>query len=248
MVKILVSLLLMIGTPAFAEEVMPAPVEAYVPPAEASEGVGGWAVVDPVTNQVHGVVVCDISVCGPDGSWGGVLQGEYMGCTNCNLRFQTRATADGNVAGYSGPEVTWNEPEDNFVIESQSTSSDGVTTKSKKKLNPSLTATDGVNLETGIQDIETTKETSEVKVETTQDNIQDVSQIVKVSYINWKVMQYENKTALLENIDNYVNAQLALEGYQFEDEEAGVEESPFVTKIKELTSQVKTFIGDIFNG
>jgi len=23
-----------------------------------------------------------------------------MGCTNCNLRFQTRATADGNVAGY----------------------------------------------------------------------------------------------------------------------------------------------------
>ena len=79
-------------SPSFAEEV-------YVPPAEASEGVGGWAVVDPVTNVVHGVIVCDIQNCGPGGTFDGVLPGEYMGCTNCNLRFQTRATADGNVAG-----------------------------------------------------------------------------------------------------------------------------------------------------
>jgi hypothetical protein len=94
--KIILSLLLtFIAIPAFAEE-------AYVPPTEASEGVGGWAVVDPVTNVVHGVIVCDIQNCGPGGTFDGVLPGEYMGCTNCNLRFQTRATEDGNVAGYSG--------------------------------------------------------------------------------------------------------------------------------------------------
>jgi hypothetical protein len=90
-------------TPVFAEEAggePPAeeaggePPTEYVPPP-GSEGVGGWALVDPSTGQVLGVHVCDISVCGPNGSWGGRLPG-----TDYVYRFQTRATPDGNVAGW----------------------------------------------------------------------------------------------------------------------------------------------------
>lgn len=101
--------------PAFAEEVVPEPTpeveptpEAYVPPAEASNGPGGWAVVDPNTGVVHGVTVCTIDVCGPNGAWGGRMPVEYQGCgTNCVLRFQSNAAPGGNVAGASQG-VTWN--------------------------------------------------------------------------------------------------------------------------------------------
>jgi len=83
MKKLLLSLVLTIGfaSPAVAEEVV-------------QEEVGGWAVVNPETNQVHGVIVCTESVCGSNGAWAGVLPGEYMGCTNCSLKFQTKATDD----------------------------------------------------------------------------------------------------------------------------------------------------------
>jgi len=40
-----------IAQPSFAEE--------YVPPPEAFEGVGGWAVIDPTTGIVYGVIVGD---------------------------------------------------------------------------------------------------------------------------------------------------------------------------------------------
>ena len=92
MKKLLLSLVLTIG---------------FASPAFAEEEVGGWAVVNPETNQVHGVIVCTESVCGSSGAWAGVLPGEYMGCTNCKLEFQTKATDDGNVAGWHGENVTY---------------------------------------------------------------------------------------------------------------------------------------------
>ena len=139
---ITLTLSLFISSPSFAEEVpaetpaetsAPAPAEttpAYEPPAEALNGVGGWAVVDPTTGNVHGVIVATIDTFRERN---GVIGHEYMGCaSNCVLRFQTRATDDGNVAGWHGTQtnidangnasqtndgsVKWNDSTKNFTI------------------------------------------------------------------------------------------------------------------------------------
>ena len=262
--KILLSLLLtFIAIPSFAEEVsapaeevstpveeVSAPTEeAYVPPAEASEGVGGWAVVDPVTNVVHGVIVCDIQNCGPGGTFDGVLPGEYMGCTNCNLRFQTRATADGNVAGYSGHSydssggvsndgsVKWEPSDNSFSINNETNSSDGVT-KTKKKLIPSQTASDGQRLETGLVDIETNYESntindSTVKIDMVQPNISSPSSIV-VDYPAWRIFEYNSVESLKTNIESDVESALVSE------------EEPVVSTIRLLTEKVKNFFCMLF--
>ena len=139
----------------------------YVPPPEAFEGLGGWAVVDPRTGFVYGVIV---------GNWNEEVWQEvkntrtidgYMGCPGpCALRFQTRATADGNVAGWHGTQfhvdengnpgysndgsVRFNELTGTFEINSQSGS--GATTQ--QTLVPSKTSRD-VNGEGTSMDINT---------------------------------------------------------------------------------------------
>ena len=135
----------------------------YVPPPEAFEGLGGWAVVDPRTGFVYGVIV---------GNWNEEVWQEvkntrtidgYMGCPGpCVLRFQTRATADGNVAGWHGTQfnvdgsylndgsVRFNEQTGTFEINSQSGS--GATTQ--QTLVPSKTSRD-VNGEGTSMDIHT---------------------------------------------------------------------------------------------
>jgi hypothetical protein len=135
----------------------------YVPPPEAFEGLGGWAVVDPRTGFVYGVIV---------GNWNEEVWQEvkntrtidgYMGCPGpCVLRFQTRATADGNVAGWHGTRfnadgsyfndgsVRFNEQTGTFEINSQSGS--GATTQ--QTLVPSKTSRD-VNGEGTSMDINT---------------------------------------------------------------------------------------------
>ena len=135
----------------------------YVPPPEAFEGLGGWAVVDPRTGFVYGVIV---------GNWNEEVWQEvkntrtidgYMGCPGpCVLRFQTRATADGNVAGWHRTQfnvdgsylndgsVRFNEQTGTFEINSQSGS--GATTQ--QTLVPSKTSRD-VNGEGTSMDINT---------------------------------------------------------------------------------------------
>jgi hypothetical protein len=141
----------------------------YVPPPEAFEGLGGWAVIDPRTGFVYGVIV---------GNWNEEVWQEvkntrtidgYMGCPGpCALRFQTRATADGNVAGWHGTQfhvdgsysndgsVRFNEQTGTFEINSQS----GSGAKTQQTLVPSKTSRDvngegtSMDLNTGI--VETT--------------------------------------------------------------------------------------------
>lgn len=247
MVRLLFSLLLLLPAPAFAEEVAPAPepvveAPAYEPPAEAYNGEGGWAVVDPVTNVVHGVVVCTADVCGPNGSWAGVLPGEYMGCTNCSLRFQTRKTDDGNVAGWHGPDVKFDNTDNTFNI-TENSSNDNGTTQVKKKLIPSQTASDGKRLETGIVNIETKFEStsvndSTVKIDMTQPNVDSPSSIT-VNYPAWKTLNYDSVEELKTNLDNDVDTELEQDGYDLEIP------STFVETVKYLTDKVKQFFGMI---
>jgi len=229
---ILILALSLISSPSFAEE-------AYVPPAEASEGEGGWAVVDPVTNVVYGVIVCTNDVCGPSGIWAGKYPGNYGGCTNCNLRFQTRATADGNVAGYQGSDVKWDSSDNSFGITYEANSSDGVI-KTKKKLVPSKTASDGINLGTGFVDIETKYESntindSTVKIEMVQPDISSPSSIT-VDYPAWRIFQYNSENSLKANIESDVESALVSE------------EEPVVSTIRFLTEKVKNFFGMLFVG
>lgn len=256
MVKILFSLLLLLlPTPVFAEEVVSNPVvetPAYEPPAEAYEGQGGWAVVDPNTGVVHGVIVCTTDVCGPSGSWAGVLPGEYQGCTNCNLRFQTRASEDGNVVGYSGHSydsnggvsndgsVKWDSSDNTFNITKETNGGDG-TTKTKKKLIPSKTMSDGKRPDTGFVDIETDYQSNQindtnVKVEVRQPDI-DSPSAIKVEYQNWRVLEYESEQSLKTNLDNDIETKLQEDGYDTE------EPTIFVETIRYLTDKVRQFFG-----
>ncbi len=238
--------------------------ESYVPPAEAGEGVGGWAVVDPNTGIVHGVVVCTLDVCGPNGSWGGKLPGEYQGCTNCNLRFQTRATEDGNVAGYSGHSyeinnekgtvtvkndgsVKWNEKEKNFTISSKSTDKKGNSISSKSTLIPEKTATDGKNLQTGIinqeNEYSATENSNSVTVATLKENI-DSNETVTVKYSNWvndPILKYESIQGFIENVESDVDNALLTQGENIEDPE-----NEMVQTIKSLTTKVKDFVSNLF--
>jgi hypothetical protein len=162
-----VVLALGMAQPSFAEE--------YVPPPEAFQGVGGWAVVDGNGN-VYGVIVGDFN----EQVWEEVKNTRtvdgYMGCpAPCGLRFQTRATADGNVAGWHGTQtnvdsdgnasqtndgsVRYDAPSGNFEI----TNDDGNGATTVQTLIPEKTSrnADGtgtsMDLSTGIVDIRTSK-------------------------------------------------------------------------------------------
>jgi hypothetical protein len=164
------SLLVAFGAsqPAFAEE--------YVPPPEAFEGPGGWAVIDPTTGIVYGVIVGDWD----EETWEEVKNTRtvdgFMGCpAPCELRFQTRATEDGNVAGWHGTQtnidadgnatqtndgsVRFDESTGNFQINNQT--GDGATTT--QTLVPEKTSRDengegrSMDLGTGIVDVKTSK-------------------------------------------------------------------------------------------
>jgi hypothetical protein len=154
--------------------------EEYVPPPEAFEGPGGWAVVDPTTGVVYGVIVGDWNAQ----TWEEVkntrtLDG-YMGCpAPCALRWQTRATADGNVAGWHGTQtnvdadgnatqsnngsVRYDQSTGNFQINNQT--ENGVTSTQtlvpeKTSRNPDGTGR-SMNLSSGIVDIRTSKAISQ---------------------------------------------------------------------------------------
>ena len=156
-----------IAQPSFAEE--------YVPPPEAFEGLGGWAVIDPTTGIVYGSIVGDWNA----ETWEEVKNTRtvdgFMGCpAPCALRFQTRATADGNVAGWHGTQtnvdadgnatqtnngsVRFDQSTGNFQINNQTGDS-----SSSQTLVPEKTSRDAngegrsMDLGTGIVDIRTTK-------------------------------------------------------------------------------------------
>lgn len=114
--------------------------------------VGGWAVVAP-DGTVVSVIVCTESVCGLNGSWGGVMP-EGTEHAGYQLVLQTNATADGNVAGWTsqeGTEVTYSEESNTFDITS-TYENEGTVVTNTMTLVPELTAKDpdGMDLSTGI--------------------------------------------------------------------------------------------------
>jgi hypothetical protein len=265
MVKILFSLLLFIGTPAYAEEVAPEPIaEAPAPaietPAPAIETpapvIGGWAVIDPDTGNVHGVIVCDNAFCGEGGTLNGVMPYEFMGCkAGCILRHQTNATSDGNVAGWHGTtfhsddsgnttysnngSVKWDESDKTYSITSETNNLDGSKIKQKSKLKAEKTASDGNDLNTGFVKVETEYESPIInsqsgKIKAVQDSIYSNPNL-QVEYSNDVRLSYESVESFKSNIDNDSNT-------AFQSETNSEVASTFV----EITQKIKEFVNGFF--
>jgi hypothetical protein len=91
-----------------------------IPISANAEGLGGYAIVDPSTGVVHGVIVANSS--DPFGN-GGVMPHEYMGCpAGCVIVQQSTADQNGNVAGVHGPNVRYNQERNVFQTEQSDSS------------------------------------------------------------------------------------------------------------------------------
>lgn len=253
--RLVLTFALLIPTPAFANEVVPSseptpqslfdiPVAAYTPPLEASQGVGGWAVVHPVTGVVHGVIVGTIETYN---AWNGRMPSEYMGCpAGCLLRFQTRATADGNVAGWHGPEVTYDSSDQTFNLGFSSQAPNGSTTV-KQKLIPEKTAADGVNLSTGLVDIRTEFVSTQlnglvVKLTKIQENFESQDESI-VEFQDWQSFTYRDSDEMNQNLEADVDSALVAQGFDTQEPA----EDGFVDTVKKLTKKITGFFGGLFS-
>jgi hypothetical protein len=268
------------AAPAAEPEAAPAaePEPSYTPPPEAFEGLGGWAVVDPNTGRVHGVIVGNVTSqeqYEANAARQAQSTSSYMGCpAPCVLRFQTRATADGNVAGWHGENVIWDEASGTFNIRNQN---QGATTS--QTLVPARTARDeaGMDLSTGLVDITTTVtkeangESADVRIyrenyaDSTQDTAVDYPSLGpegrRFSYVlanKSAVVPEEEPVSALSQLTIDVDSVLMDEGYTTTetvvDEDTGVEtevtivdaEDPFVAAIREVTVAVVEFLTSFF--
>lgn len=197
-----------------------------------NDPVGGWAVVAP-DGTVVSVIVCTESVCGTNGSWGGVMpeDTQYPGY---RLVLQTNATADGNVAGWStqeGTSVTYLEETETFEIIS-SYDNAGTEVTSTKILVPELTATDpeGMDLSTGIIAHSISYELFEKLVEIFPDN-------------NW-----EDKSQFIFTDENKAREDFQTEvtGVIVEETLVPIEENTSDQEINML-ERITNFVSEVFN-
>jgi hypothetical protein len=78
--------------------------------AHCPTAVCGYAVVDD-QNYVYGVIVCS------DACTGTRMTQSYMGCpAGCRLILQTQQTSDGNVAGWHGQDVKYDESSGSYTL------------------------------------------------------------------------------------------------------------------------------------
>jgi hypothetical protein len=104
------------------------------------------------------------------------------------MRFQTRATPDGNVAGWNN--ATWDESSGTFRLEQQNGE-----TRTRQTIVPSQTSRDSngegrtYNIGSGIVDIETTttKTSSDqsARVSVKKDNLADTTADLEIDYPAW---------------------------------------------------------------
>ena len=83
-------------------------------PTPAQSAVGGFAVVNPETGVVHGVIVGSIQYFGGNDR---TMSHEFMGCpAGCLIVQQSTSDQNGNVAGIHGPNVTYNDNRNVFQV------------------------------------------------------------------------------------------------------------------------------------
>lgn len=251
-------LLPLISLPAFAEETEPpteeaAPVEVeYVPPPEAHEGPGGWSLIDPSTNEVKGGIVCTVDVCGPGGTFNGVMGKDYRGCENgCIIRFQSRASETGNVVGISSG-VTWDGDSRGTYTITQTFPEGPV---KKTTLVPSKTFADGQRFETGLVDITTRANVGDsqnyFRIDVVQENIDDLDDQTSILYLHnnqeKKMFSYFSRQDAANNFESdvtdYIN-NIESGSETFSDDSGG---SNIVDIIKNIRDQIVLVFKYFFN-
>ena len=262
LIKIFFTLFLIVySTPSFAEDAVTEPVdqpvesESYVPPAEASEGIGGWAIVDPVTQIVHGVDVCTMEVCGPNGIWNGKVPETYTECPKCVYRFQTKSTSDNNVAGWHGGNVKYKSETQTFEMTNKYSSDEGDVDE-VMIITPSKTASDGKDLYTGVE-TKTKFKTRPINnqtavVETVKEDSKDIIVPVKVQYEQWNggtSFFYESVEQFESNINTDVESVLtSCDTCNVDLEQDEEYRNAFYETVTALTAKVKSFISSLFGG
>ena len=107
-------------------------------PTPAQSAVGGFAIVNPETGVVHGVIVGSIDYFGGNNR---TMGSEYMGCpAGCLIVQQSTSDQNGNVAGVHGPDVTYNQ--DRNVFQSVQTNTVQTQTVTESASNTSAVETD----------------------------------------------------------------------------------------------------------
>lgn len=167
MKKILSILLLTITTLGFAVNPVHASETIYhygdgtsgtTPPTPAQSAVGGFAVVNPETGVVHGVIVGSVAYFGGNNR---TMGSEYMGCpAGCLIVQQSTSNQSGNVAGIYGSNVTYNDNRNVFqVAQSNTTQSQTVTESASNTsaIETEVSVSRSVrNYEFGVQDFTNT--------------------------------------------------------------------------------------------
>jgi len=84
------------------------------PPTQAQSAVGGFAVVNPETGVVHGVITGSVEYFSNNSQ---AMVSEYMGCSaGCQIIMQSTSDQNGNVAGIHGPNVTYKNDRNVFQV------------------------------------------------------------------------------------------------------------------------------------
>ena len=110
--------------------------------ARCPTAVCGYAVVDD-QNYVYGVIVCS------DACTGTRMTQSYMGCpAGCRLILQSQQTSDGNVAGWHGQDVKYNEGSQTFSLPSGGTIKSG--DKLEEAIFPTTTTTSTTALSSSL--------------------------------------------------------------------------------------------------
>ena len=124
------------------------------PPTPAQAAVGGFAVVNPETGVVHGVIVGSVAYFGGNDR---TMGHEFMGCpAGCLIVQQSTADQNGNVAGIHGPNVTYNDNRNVFQVAQSNTIQSQTVTESASNtsaIETEVSASRSVrNYEFGVQD------------------------------------------------------------------------------------------------
>lgn len=161
--KIIIALILplTLTSPANAEEIIyhyGDGTSGTTPSTPAQAAVGGFAVVNPETGVVHGVIVGSIEYFGGNNR---TMGSEYVGCsTGCLIVQQSTSDQNGNVSGIHGPNVTYNDNRNVFqVAESNTTQSQTVTESASNTfaIETEVSVSRSVrNYEFGVQDLTNT--------------------------------------------------------------------------------------------
>lgn len=238
----------------------------YVPPPEAFEGDGAWARVDVATGEVLHVCACPGRVNAWDswraGAGGAVPPGTAM-------RFQARATPDGNVAGWG--DATFDQSSGRFRVDNGQSSFEIVPENTSRNADGTGRS---YNIGSGIVDI-TTDNTfrsgdTSANVRTYRSDYQDSTVDVSLGLPdlgeNGSLLTYETETrtsesserpSALDQISLDVDSLLMENGYVATDitidEETGEEtttqivdsENTFVVAIREVTQSVVEFLSSL---